>query len=317
RSRGILPAQPRRRQVLLRTRLLYESRGVPEPPRPLRERLGAWVGVVPVAVLALWIFAPFFTDVRSMGFQDWDSQAAYRYVTVLALRHGELPWWNPWYCGGFPAWGYVEGATNLVSPWLPLSILFSVPRALRLEAVAATLAGVVGAYLLAGRFTRSPAWRAFVAAIWMLGSRWALQVSSGHLWHLAYAWTPFAIYFLDRAIEEDRRALAGAAGAMLALIIYLGGIYPYPHTLTVMWLYALGRAIPAGTGRLLALFLFSMSPGIGLAAPKLPPARATMPPFPRLIESNEPVSLDSIWIMLTAHQQGFDFYPHLPLRVFW
>jgi hypothetical protein len=39
--------------------------------------------------------------------------------------------------------------------------------------------------------------------------------------------------------------------------------------------------------------------------------------FPRLIQSNEPVSLHSIWVMLTAHQQGFDFYPHLPVDVFW
>ena len=140
-----------------------------------------------------------------MGFQDWDSQAAYRYVTVLALRHGQPPWWNPWFCGGFPAWGYAEGATNFISPFAPLYFLFSFPLALRLEAVAATWVGVLGAFLLAGRFTRSPAWRAFVAAIWMLGSRWALQVASGHLWHLAYAWTPFVLYFLDRAIDEDRR----------------------------------------------------------------------------------------------------------------
>ncbi|HEY4187849.1 MAG TPA: hypothetical protein VGP07_22430 [Polyangia bacterium] len=290
---------------------------MPEPPRPLRDRLTAWVGVVPVALLALWIFAPFFADPRAMGFQDWDVQAAYRYVTVLALRHGQLPWWNPWLCGGFPAWGYAEGATNLVSPWLPIYLVFSFPLALRLEAVAATLAGVAGAYLLAGRFSRSPAWRAFVATIWMLGSRWALQLASGHLWHLAYAWTPFAIYFFDRAVEEDRRDLAAAAGAMLALIIYVGGIYPYPHTLTVLWLYALGRAIAARSRRPLALFLFSMVSGIGLSAPKLLPVLATMSRFPRLIESNEPVSLHSIWIMLTAHQQGFDFYPHLPLQVFW
>jgi hypothetical protein len=275
------------------------------------------VGVVPVLLLALWIFAPFFADVRTMGFQDWDSQAAYRYVTVLALRHGQPPWWNPWYCGGFPAWGYVEGATNFVSPWLPLYLLFSFPLALRLEAVAATLTGVLGAYLLAGRFTRSPAWRAFVATIWILDSRWALQVASGHLWHLAFAWTPFAIYFLDRAIEEDRRDLAAAAGAMLALIIYVGGIYPYPHTLAVLWLYALGRAIAARRRQPLARFLLAMVSGIGLAAPKLLPMMATMKRYPRLIESNEPVSLHSIWIMLTAHQQGFDFYPHLPLRVFW
>ena len=118
-------------------------------------------------------------------------QAAYRYVTVLSLKdHGQLPWWNPWFCGGFPAWGYAEAATNLVSPFGVLYALFPFPLALRLEAVAATIAGVLTTYLLAGRFTSSPGWRAFVAAIVMLSSRWALQVSSGHMWHLAYAWMP-------------------------------------------------------------------------------------------------------------------------------
>jgi hypothetical protein len=293
----------------------YESRAVLE--RRPRERLVDWVAVVPVLLLALWIFAPFFADVRAMGFQDWDSQAAYRYVTVLALRHGQAPWWNPWFCGGFPAWGYAEGATNFISPFAPLYFLFSFPLALRLEAVAATWAGVLGAFLLAGRFTRSPAWRAFVAAIWMLGSRWALQIASGHLWHLAYAWTPFVLYFLDRAIEEDRPTLTAAGGAMLALIVYVGGIYPYPHTLMILWLYAIGRAVAVRSRRPLALFLLTAGTSIGLGAPKLLPVLATMSRFPRLIESEDAVSLHSVWVMLTARQQGFDFYPHLPLRVFW
>jgi hypothetical protein len=293
----------------------YESRAVPEL-RP-RDRLVDWVGVVPVLLLALWIFAPFFADVRAMGFQDWDSQAAYRYVTVLALRHGQAPWWNPWFCGGFPAWGYAEGATNFISPFAPLYFLFSFPLALRLEVVAATWVGVLGAFLLAGRFTRSPAWRAFVAAIWILGSRWALQVASGHMWHLAYAWTPFVLYFLDRAIDEDRPSLTAAGGAFLALIVYVGGIYPYPHTLMVLWLYAIGRAVAVRSRRPLALFLVTAATSIGLAAPKLLPILATMSRFPRLIESDDAVSLHSIWVMLTARQQGFDFYPHLPLRVFW
>ena len=56
---------------------------------------------------------------------------------------------------------------------------------------------------------------------------------------------------------------------------------------------------------------------VGLAAPKLLPVLATMRRFPRLIESDDPISLGSLWTLLTAHQQGFDFYPRLPLRVFW
>ncbi len=268
-------------------------------------------------LLALWVFAPFFADVGAMGFQDWDSQAAYRYVTVLALRHGQPPWWNPWFCGGFPAWGYAEGATNFVSPFAPLYLLFSFPLALRLEVVAATIVAVLGAFLLAGRFTRSPAWRALVAAIWVLNSRWALQIASGHMWHLAFAWTPFVFTFFERAVTERRFALGGAAGALLALMIYVGGIYPYPQTMLALWLFAIGMAAATRSPRPLRTMVVTAFTSVGLAAPKLLPVLATMRRFPRLIESDDAISLKSLWTLLTAHQQGFDFYPRLPLRVFW
>jgi hypothetical protein len=286
-----------------------------ETPPETRPR--DWLAVLPVVLLALWVFAPFFDDLGAMGFQDWDSQAGNRFVTVLALRHGQLPWWNPWSCGGFPAWGFAESATNLVSPYAPLYFLFSFPMALRLEAVAATIVAVLGAFLLAGRFTRSPAWRALVATIWVLGSRWALQTSVGHMWHLSYAWTPFAFYFFDRAVAERRFALGAPAGAMLALIVYVGGIYPYPHTVLVLWLFAIGLAVSTRSVRPLRTMIVTVFTSFGLAAPKLLPVLATMRRFPRLAESDDAVSLGSIWTMLTARQQGFDYYPHLPLRIFW
>jgi hypothetical protein len=289
---------------------------VTEPQR-LRDRAVGWAAVVPVLMLALWVFVPFFDDPRAMGFQDWDSQAAYRYVTVLAARYAQPPWWNPWFCGGFPAWGYAEGATNVVSPFAPFYFLFSFPVALRLEAVAATVVAVLAAFLLAGRFTRSPAWRALVAAVWVLDSRWALQVASGHLWHLAFAWTPFAIYFFDRGVVERRWAPAGVAGIFLALMIYVGGIYPYPYTVMVLGLFAFALAATTRCFRPVGAFVLTAATSVGLAAPKLLPVLATMSRFPRLIESDEPISLASVWTMLTAHRQGFDVYPHLPLRVFW
>jgi hypothetical protein len=288
---------------------------VREPSPETRPR--DWIALLPVALLALWVFAPFFDDLQAMGFQDWDSQAGNRFVTVLALRHGQLPWWNPWSCGGFPAWGFAESATNLISPFAPLYFLFSFPVALRLEAVAATLVAITGAFLLAGRFTRSPAWRALVPAMWVLGSRWALQTAVGHLWHLAYAWTPFVFYFFDRAVAERRAAWAGVAGALLALIIYVGGIYPYPHTVLLVGVFALAVAVGTRSARPLGALALTLFTSVGLAAPKLLPVLATMRRYPRLVDSDDAVSLGAVWTMLTARQQGFDVYPHLPLRVFW
>jgi hypothetical protein len=271
-----------------------------------------------VVLLALWVFAPFFRDTRTMGFQDWDEQAAFRYVSVLALRdYGQWPFWNAWYCGGFPAWGYVESATNVVSPFAPFYFAFAYPLAARLEAVAATVVGVLACYLLAGRYTRSPAWRAFVAAVVMLSSRWALQVASGHLWHLAYAWMPLAIYFFDRAADERRVGWAAAAGATMALMTYLGGIYPVPHTALLLGAYAVVAALTRRSWAPLGLLAVTGLTAVGLGAPKLLPALVTMARFPRLIASHEPMTLADLWVMLTAHDQSFGSHPLLPIAVSW
>ena len=102
------------------------------------------------------MLGPMLADFSTYGFHDWDAHSAYRYITALSLkRYGEGPWWHPWLCGGVPAWGYVEGATNLVSPYLPFYLFADLRTALRLEVVGDGLLGLAGAYLLAQRFTRS------------------------------------------------------------------------------------------------------------------------------------------------------------------
>src|SRR5207249_9192975 len=77
----------------------------------------AWTAI---AVAVAVVLAPWFRDTSTFGFHDWDAQTAHRYLTRLSLLgYKEFPWWDPFACGGFPAWGYVEGDTAVLSPWLP------------------------------------------------------------------------------------------------------------------------------------------------------------------------------------------------------
>src|SRR4051795_3574718 len=97
-------------------------------------RMRALATLMAIGVLSamlLTAIAPFFRDLSTFGFHDWDSHMAYRYVTVLCLKHFEGPWWDPWMSGGYPAWGYVEGATNFISPYLPVYLLLPVQVAAR------------------------------------------------------------------------------------------------------------------------------------------------------------------------------------------
>jgi hypothetical protein len=261
----------------------------------------------------MWrLTAPLLSNLSTYGVHDWDSHLQYRQITVVSLRqYREFPFWHPWFCGGFPAWEYVEGATNVVSPFFPAYLLLPLLLAVRIEILGTLLLGVVGTYLFAGRFTKSAALRVLVVALYMFNSRWAMQTATGHTWHMQYAWLPLALYTFDRAIHGAKSMVSNAlaCGGVMALLVYTGGIYPLPHTALILSLVAVGSALSDGSLRpLLALAIAGLS-SLGFAAPKLLPMLDLMARYPRAIDSTEAVSLGQLVAMLTSPVQGWEQGP--------
>ncbi|MEJ7732583.1 MAG: hypothetical protein WKG00_25690, partial [Polyangiaceae bacterium] len=273
-----------------------------------------------VLAAVAWVVAPWWRDTSTFGFHDWDVQTSHRQLVLLALQSGELPAWNPYACGGFPAWGDVAAASTVVSPWLPAYLLLPMSVALRVEDTGMALLGAAGAWLLAGRFTPSFAARALVAALWAVNGRWALQTASGHTWHLAYAFLPWCLFFFER-LRRGRgwpRAfdLAGG-GVSVAMLVYAGGIYPLPHTVLVLGLYAAGLAAVERSHRPLSRLAMMGALGVALCAPKLLPLLDGFSKAPRLIESQETLSPSALWAMLTARDQGFHDRPAPVMAYGW
>ncbi|MCC6527068.1 MAG: hypothetical protein IT373_30755 [Polyangiaceae bacterium] len=289
------------------------------------ERLRAWFGplrrrpwsggaalVAPIAAcaLAVIVVAPWFENLRTFGFHDWDAVTSFRYLVKKSLlEHGEFPGWNPYACGGYPLWGYVEGGTNLVSPWLPFYLLAPLPVALRIEVLGMALVAALGAYVLAGRFTTSSAARLLVAALWAVNGRWGLQAASGHAWHLAYGYLPWCLYFFERARGSLAVRDIALTGGVFALLLYGGGIYPLPHTALAVGLYALVMAWQERSLRPIVALALAGLVGLGLAAPKLLPVLDTFADDPRLIESTERLDLGAFVTLLTSRDQGFHARP--------
>lgn len=284
-----------------------------------RLALASW-GLLLAAFFAM--LEPMLEDFGTYGFHDWDAHSAYRYITTLSLKHyGEGPWWQPFLCGGVPAWGYVEGATNLVSPYLPFYLLADIRTALRLEVVGNGLLGLAGSYLLARRFTASSVLAAAFAALFVLNGRWALQAAVGHTWHLQYAITPWIFLFFEQARERAAgSALRGPfaavslrpallAGAGFAYLVYAGGIYPLPQTALLLGVYA--ASLAAFERRLWPILQFGLTGVIacGLAAPKLLAIADYMQRAPRLIASRETIGFAELWVMLTERAQRFGSFP--------
>jgi hypothetical protein len=292
---------------------------------PLRFRRGfaAWIQValyVLSCAIALGtvaqVVSPAFRDVHLLGGHDWDQQESYRYlVKKSVLRFHQFPFWNPYSCGGHPAWGYFEGDTTVVSPFFPAYLALPFPLAIRVEIVGNALFSALGAWLLAGRFTRSPAARALVVVLFSVNGRWALQVATGHTWHMAYDWTPWALYFLDRAFDDWTRKGAFPArstiyaGICFAMMVYMGGIYPLPQTMVAVAIYSSLYSIALRDWRPV---LCSVAAGVlsfGLSAPKLLPVLEVLARFPRFTDSPEYLDLGMFVALLTSRDQDVHSQP--------
>ena len=274
-------------------------------------RLLAFAGAAVVLVSTLLkILGPMLEDFHTFGFHDWDVETAYRYITVVSLKkYHEGPWWHPWLCGGFPAFGDTETASNFLSPYLPLYLLADIRTAIRLEVLGNGLIGLLGTFLLARRFTKSAALCALVAALYMLNGRWALQAAAGHTWHLQYGLLPWALFFYERALEPGRLKNAIGTGAVMACMVLWGGIYPLPQSALILGCYALLLAIFTRSTRPLVALAIAGGVAVGLGAPKLFAIMDRLGRAPRLIPSKEVIGLSDLLVMLTAPEQHFGSRP--------
>jgi hypothetical protein len=266
------------------------------------------------------VVGPAVKDLRSLGTHDWDQMESHRYLIYKSIRkYGQFPFWNPYGCGGHPSWGGIESGTAVVSPWLPFYLFAPLPVALKVELVGTAVLSAVGTWLLAGRFTRSAAIRVFCCAVFVVNGRWALQAAAGHTWHLYYAWTPWTLYFFDRASGCSGRAKGPRpptrwrdvvlGGACIAMMVYTGAIYPLPQTIVILGSWACLLAVYHRTLRPIGVALASGVVAFGLSAPKLLPVLEVVRRFPRLVDSTEVLDLGSFVVIFTSRDQGFDSRP--------
>lgn len=269
--------------------------------------MAAIIAAASILTAVIIVMAPWLRVLDTFGFHDWDVQTSHRYLARQALvEHLEMPFWNPYACGGFPAWGYVEAGTILVSPWLPAYLFLPMALALRIEVLGMALIGAIGAYAATSRFTSSHAARAFVVAVWAVNGRWALQTSVGHTWHLAYAFLPWALFFFERSRQTSaRKRDLVLLGASFAALVYSGGIYPLPHAVLTLGLYAAVLSVLGKSARPLVVLGVGGLLGVGLAAPKLLPMLDVFDKAPRLVPSTEVLDLGAFFTLLTSPDQSY------------
>jgi hypothetical protein len=224
------------------------------------------------AAMALWYCAPLFASPDGPGILDWDQHLFY-YGSVIktVFEYGQLPFWNPWYCGGNVLWQNPQ--VPLLSPVFPLALAMSLPLAMKINIALHYWMGLAGMHLL---LTRAIGLRPFpvvasLSAIAVFSGAMAMHLAVGHSVFLPVLYLPLQIYFTIRAIRSGAMRDVVWAALPLALMVYNGALHAVPMSVAGVGFVSIGAAAARRQWRPLAVGLMAGVLGFSFAAPKLLP----------------------------------------------
>ncbi len=267
-------------------------------------RLALWI------MLGVWFMGTWLSEPYLMGRgQDW---AYFVHHATVATRtwteYGQVPMWNPWFCGGIPALANIQ--TDALSPDLLLTLPFDQPVASALRLLLFIVVGLEGAWRYA-RHHDVRGWGALMAAAaFMFSGRFMMIFWDGHLPFFGFALAPWVFLGLEKSYQRLRWGLVSAVA--LTWIFFNGGAVATPLIVAMMGFLVLRdtleRALfPTAEAnrkhwyRPLAALAFIGLFTLLLSLPRLVPVFQTLIDYPR--HWDEPEAL-SVW-----HVSGMLFLP--------
>jgi len=237
--------------------------------QPQRDRV--WPYAVYLAI-AVWFTWPIYAVPQGLGIMDWD-QHFFFYASVLKSVRAfwQLPFWNPWYCGGNVLWQNPQVA--VLSPVYPLTLVMTLPMAMKVTITAHFFASFVGMHLLVTRVFRLTFFPVvlFIASLYTLAGAHVLHIGVGHTTFLPFLYLPLALFFTCRAFETGAIRHAVPAGAVMAFGVWNGGIYAAAMGgLSIAGLAAVLSVLERRWRPILVVAVMGASLGL-FAAPKIVP----------------------------------------------
>lgn len=236
-----------------------------------RLRRGIWpAAAVLLGVVIVLAIGGFWFSFDQWGISDWDYYfSLHENIRRTVLDYHQLPFWNPYTCGGTAALGDPE--FSLFTPTFLLELLLGIPKGLRAAIYFTTIVGGLGILMLGKRIGLS-VYAALAAAIaYALGSVNLLEIVEGHPNIFSAGWVPWIFWswlIAYRAGAINARRWSIICGLFLALTFYQGGIYLLMYTALAFIVLPLLTGHP---GRAYRVILQAGVWALGFAALKLVP----------------------------------------------
>ena len=243
-------------------------------------RLILWIAI------AAWVYQGILSDPFKLA--DWmDDHQFYAWEEsdrMTLLRWGQLPAWNPYWCGGTA--GIAAPEDSFLSPDFLLRIFFGVAHGRRLAIMLFMVAGFEGTYRLCRRFDCTVAGSAFAAVIFGTCDRYVSFLHDGWINFMGFELLPWVVLCFVNGLASWRWRVLG--GFFFAWIVLNAGTYPAPYTIVVLGYLTFFLSIRAAIGGERRAWLAPWKSGatigvvaLGLAAGKLIPTFALLSQFPR------------------------------------
>ena len=224
------------------------------------------------ALFALYFCWPLFEQSQGLGTNDWDQHLFY-YGVVLknVVEYGQMPYWNPWYCGGNVLWQNPQIA--LLSPVYPLTAVMSLQLAMKVNIVLHYWIGFAGMHLL---LTRVIGVRFLPAVIYLAtlvtaAGAPAIHLRVGHSVFLPGFYLPLQLYFFFTAFKTGEWKYVLLASITMALMVFNGGTHILPMSVAALGSFAVCAAVGRRDWRPLAFFAVFGIAAVAYSAPKLLP----------------------------------------------
>lgn len=236
-------------------------------------------------VIATALVWPILPDAARLNeFRDVHYLFLYERSAIDTLRRfGQLPLWNPYYCGGFDA--VAAPQTRFVSPTLLLGLLFGAERAEILTVFFFFIVGMEGMYRWLRLRVNDALAATLVAPVFALSGQLAVAYYRGWIQFFGFLLVPWILYGITLAA---RRRVSGLAIASVAFAVLLGfaGFFAAPMLAVAAALEALRALLeqPRGArGRSLAMLFATASFMAMVAWVRLWPVAETLLAAPRIM----------------------------------
>ena len=208
---------------------------------PVSKRTLAWTDKLTALVLvrfAVWmaITAFVYRGITSYAWKlaEWmDDHQFYAWEEsdrMTLLRWGQLPAWNPYWCGGTVGIGAPEDP--FLGPDFLLRLVFGVAHGRRLAILLLVVMGMEGMYRLCRRLDASVVASGFAAVVFATCDRYVAFIHDGWVNFLGFELIPWVAFCFLSGLQSWRYRLLG--GFFFGWIVLSAGTYPAPFALLAL-----------------------------------------------------------------------------------